>query len=118
MSQTYRKSPFSGSSVLISGTCTADAEVDTYTVPENCQIIAFRGIKQASAGSSGDTLTLKNGTDTVSTIDWNGVSDKSAGIGSLDDAYWTVTAGSSISVTAAEASSVDSTYIIELMLTD
>jgi len=118
MSQTYRKSPFSGSPILISGTCTADAEVDTYTVPENCQIIAFRGVKQAASGTSGDTLTLKNGSDTVSSIDWNGVADKTPSIGALDDAYWTVTAGSSISVTAAEASSVDSTYIIELMLTD
>ena len=118
MSQTYRKSPFSGSLVVITGTVTADAEVDTFTIPENCQIVGFRAINQAAVGASGDTLTLKNGSDTVSVADLNGVADKATTIGSIDDAYWTVTAGSSISVTAAEASSVDSTYIIDLLLTD
>jgi len=118
MSQTYRKSPFSGSLLVITGTATADAEVDTYTIPENCQIVGFRAIKQAAVGASGDTLTLKNGTDTVGQIDWNGVADKTPSVALIDDDYWTLGVGDTISVTAAEASSVDSTYFIDLLLTD
>jgi len=118
MSQTYRKSPFSGSLIVITGTATADAEVDTYTIPENCQIVGFRAINQVAVGASGDTLTLKKGSDTVGVIDLNGVAAQATAVGTLNGLYWTLSSGDSISVTAAEASSVDSTYIIDLLLTD
>jgi len=118
MGQNYRRSPYSGSLIVITGTATADAEVDTYTVDENCQIVGFRAINQVAVGASGDTLTLKNGTDTVGTIDLNGVAATATAVGTLNGLYWTLSAGDSISVTAAEASSVDSTYIIDLLLTD
>jgi len=118
MGQNYRRSPYSGSVITIIGTLTADAEVDTHPIDENVQIVGFRTIKQAAVGATGDTATLKNGGDTVSVIDLDSVADKTPSYGLLDDAYWTVTAGSSISVTAAEATSVDCTYLIDLLPTD
>ncbi len=115
MADNYNRSPYSGSAVIITGSATADAEVDTFVLDEDWRIATWWAVKHSAVGAAGDTLTLKVGANTIGAIDLNGTADKAMNTGTIDDAYWDLSDGDSVTVTAAEASSVDSTYFIQLV---
>ena len=84
----------------------------TVTMPvaitEKSRVIDVWVVNRA-AGTSSDTITVKNGSDAITNaIDISGADKTVAGVGTIDDAYWEIAAGGTLNVTETDGGSNDS----------
>jgi hypothetical protein len=84
----------------------------TVTMPvaitEKSRVIDVWVVNRA-AGTTSDTITVKNGTDAITNaIDISGADKTVAGVGTIDDAYWEIAAGGTLNVTETDGGGVDS----------
>ena len=61
------------------------------------------------AGTSSDTITIKNGTDAITdAMDISGADKTVKGVSTIDDAYWDIAAGGTMNVTETDGGGNDS----------
>ena len=110
--QSKRQTNVMGMTGMFKFTGTAD---ETLTVPIACEVIDAWCV-QTGAGGSGDTVTLKNGSDALTdAMDCNKSDNAVTRVGSIIDQYSTFAAGDSLFCDRASAANCDVYVLVELL---
>lgn len=97
----------------------ADSTGDTVVVVTNkLRVIDVWVVKTTTAGGAGDTVTVKNGATAITdAISLNHVDKSVTRLATLDDAQSDLTAGASLTVSAAKSTSVASiVYVLAIRI--